>query len=107
MNTSFKRSVRPFSITLFILTVVTTLALYFFVLKGIAPHVFEQNMAAPFDRLLTVFILASAANAFGEFFFHRYMLHNPFPMLGRLYKQHTLHHGLTQIKLVGLHNETG
>src|SRR5687768_9699119 len=44
------------------------------------------------------FAAISLLNCFVEYVFHRYVLHRPaIPGLGRLYRQHTLHHALTRI----------
>src|SRR5690606_25599474 len=53
---------------------------------------------APGWKFGAVYVVSSLVLCFVEFFFHRYVLHQPaLPGLGRFYRQHTLHHGLTHI----------
>ncbi len=87
-----------FSLLLFIVTILATLAVLLGGLWLVAPGVWEQQLLAPWWKGLVVFGLISLLNCFVEFFFHRYVLHTPaVPFLRRLYRQHTLHHGLTRI----------
>ena len=87
-----------FSLPLFAFTVVATLAVLFAGLWWAAPSVWDTQLAAPLWKAVAVFLSLSMATCFMEFFFHRYVLHLPaIPGLGRLYRQHTLHHALTRI----------
>jgi hemolysin III len=87
-----------FSLPLFILTVLATLAGLLATLRLVAPNVWAAQFVAPAGKAVTAFLVVSLVNAFIEYFFHRYVLHVPaFPFLRRLYKQHTLHHALTRI----------
>src|SRR5690606_11205042 len=87
-----------FSLPLFVLTVVATLAGLLAALRLFAPSVWDQQFLAPIGKAIIAFLVISLVNAFMEYFFHRYVLHTPaIPFLRRLYKQHTLHHALTRI----------
>ncbi|HWL16326.1 MAG TPA: hemolysin III family protein [Opitutus sp.] len=87
-----------FSLPLFVLTVLATLAGLLAALKLFAPAVWTAQFLAPIGKGVIAFLVVSLVNAFIEYFFHRYVLHTPaIPFLRRLYKQHTLHHALTRI----------
>ncbi len=87
-----------FSLPLFTLTVLATLAGLFAALRLFAPEVWTAQLLAPAGKGAVAFVAISVVNAFIEYFFHRYVLHTPaIPFLRRLYKQHTLHHALTRI----------
>ncbi|HVW22795.1 MAG TPA: hemolysin III family protein [Opitutaceae bacterium] len=87
-----------FSLPLFFLTVFGTLGVLFAALRFIAPGAWEAQWLAPPWKWAAVFAAISLVNCFVEFFFHRYVLHQPaIPFLRYLYKQHTLHHALTRI----------
>lgn len=88
-----------FSLPLFTATVVGMLVVIMGVFWLLAPaDVWAAQWAAPWWALVATFLLVKLFNAFMEFFFHRYVLHKPVvPLLGRLYRQHTLHHSLTRI----------
>lgn len=87
-----------FSLPLFLITVLATLAGLFAMLWWFAPRVWEQQFLAPLWKAGFAFAAISLLNCFFEYFFHRYVLHTPaVPLLRRFYKQHTLHHALTRI----------
>lgn len=87
-----------FSVTLFAITVVLSVAGACGILALIAPGVWKAQLAAPGWSLAVVFLLAHGCAAFVEFVFHRYVLHAPLiPFLSYFYKQHTLHHALTRV----------
>lgn len=87
-----------FSLPLFVLTVLATLAGLLAALRLFAPGVWNAQFLAPVWKGAVVFLIISLVNAFMEYGFHRYVLHTPaIPLLRRLYKQHTLHHALTRI----------
>ncbi|MES2696044.1 MAG: hemolysin III family protein [Verrucomicrobiota bacterium] len=87
-----------FSLPLFFVTVALTIAGLCTILHFALPVAWQQQLIAPLWSFAAVFALVSLLNAFVEFFFHRYILHRPaIPGLGRLYRQHTLHHALTRI----------
>lgn len=87
-----------FSLPLFVLTVLTTLAGLFAALRLFAPDIWTAQFVAPAWMGLIAFLAISLVNAFMEYFFHRYVLHTPaISFLRRLYRQHTLHHALTRI----------
>ena len=87
-----------FSLPLFVLTVLATLAGLLAALRLFVPEVWAAQFLAPAWKGAVAFLAISLVNAFVEYFFHRYVLHTPaIPFLRRLYKQHTLHHALTRI----------
>jgi hemolysin III len=87
-----------FSLPLFVFTVLATFAGLLALLRFAAPAVWDAQFLAPTWKGAVAFLVLSLVNAFFEYFFHRYLLHTPaFPLLRRLYKQHTLHHALTRI----------
>src|ERR1041385_5484182 len=90
--------IEEFSLPLFVLTVLATLAGLLAALRLFAPGVWSEQFLAPAWKGAIAFLVVSLVNAFIEYFFHRYVLHTPaVPFLRRLYKQHTLHHALTRI----------
>jgi hemolysin III len=90
--------IEKFSLPLFALTVLVTLAVLLGGLWVLLPDVWAAQFLAPLWKGVIVFLLISLVSAFVEYFFHRYVLHMPaIPFLRRLYKQHTLHHALTRI----------
>ena len=87
-----------FSLPLFLFTVAVTVAGLGALLRFIAPATWELQWQASLWAFAVVFVVISLLNSLVEFFFHRYVLHRPaIPGLGRLYRQHTLHHALTRI----------
>lgn len=87
-----------FSLPLFALTVLGSLAGLLGALWLCAPRVWQAQLLAPLWAGVIAFAAISFVNCFVEYFFHRYVLHTPaIPLLRRLYKQHTLHHALTRI----------
>jgi hemolysin III len=87
-----------FSLPLFVLTVLATLAALMAALRLFVPGVWHQQFLAHWWQGLVAFLAIVLVNCFVEYFFHRYVLHTPaIPLLRRLYKQHTLHHALTRI----------
>ena len=87
-----------FSLPLFVLTVLTTLAGLMAALRLFTPGVWAAQFLAPVWKGVAAFLIISLANCFLEYFFHRYVLHTPaITFLRRLYRQHTLHHALTHI----------
>lgn len=88
----------PFSLPLFIFTVLATLAGLLVILRFAAPNLWVAQFTAPIWKGLIVFAGISLMNCFIEYFFHRYVLHKPaVPFLRRFYRLHTRHHGLTCI----------
>lgn len=97
-NSSTEAEHEEFSLSLFAVTVVGTLAFLFGALYLVAPSVLEAQWRASFGAAVAAFAAISLFNCFFEFFFHRYLLHTPaLPFVRRLYRQHTLHHALTHI----------
>ncbi|HLP44201.1 MAG TPA: hemolysin III family protein, partial [Candidatus Nanoarchaeia archaeon] len=65
-----------------------------------APHVWRAQIEASWVSVVLVFLACHAVNAFGEYIFHRYVLHaRLIPGLSMFYKSHTTHHGLTRVVL--------
>jgi hemolysin III len=89
---------RPFSLPLFITTVLGSLVVLLVALRFICPAAWEAQFLAPIWHGIAAFFLLSLVNCFIEYIFHRYVLHKPaIPLLRRFYRQHTLHHALTRI----------
>jgi hemolysin III len=87
-----------FSVSLFVITILSTLAGLYGIIALVAPGVWKAQLAASWGALLVTFLAVHLAAAFVEFVFHRYVLHAPLvPFLGYFYKQHTLHHALTRV----------
>lgn len=98
-----------FSIWLFVVTIITSLAILFCLLWLFTPTMLAAELRSGWKLLLLTFLGAHLLNAFVEFFFHRYVLHAPVvPIFAHFYKQHTLHHALTAVKLprTPVHGET-
>jgi len=105
-----KEQTKPFSVWLFVVTVIVTLTLYNLGVKFIAPDVWKGSQEAPMWKWLVVFVVATAGIAFVEHFFHRYWLHATFlgiKWFKRLHRQHTLHHRLTPVGLRSIKNGQG
>lgn len=87
-----------FSLGLFFVTVAVTLTALAAALRFLAPEWWGLQLSSPWWALVAVFLGVSLFNCFFEFFFHRYVLHrHVIPGLGRLCRQHTLHHALTRV----------
>jgi len=87
-----------FSVLLFLFTIAATLAALCIALAWLLPAVWQTQWTAGWPALLGVVLIAHLTCAFGEFFFHRYVLHVPaVGFLAYFYKQHTLHHALTRV----------
>jgi hemolysin III len=87
-----------FSLPLFVVTVLITLAALLAALRLFFPSVWIAQFISTPGKAVFAFLAISLVNAFVEYFFHRYVLHTPaIPFLRRLYRQHTLHHALTHI----------
>lgn len=97
-ESSVEANHEEFSLPLFVLTILATLAGLLAALRLFAPHVWTAQFLAPLWAGVVAFLVMSLVNCFMEYFFHRYVLHTPaVPFLRRLYRQHTLHHALTHI----------
>ena len=98
MNSSSEGGHEEFSLPLFAVTVLGTLAVLAGALWLAAPTVWAAQWSAPLWKGVVAFVLVSLANCFLEYFFHRYLLHtSALPLLRRLYRQHTRHHALTHV----------
>ena len=74
-----------FSLPVFVLTVLASLAGLLAALRLFAPEVWSAQFLAPAWKGGLAFLLISLFNAFMEYFFHRYVLHMPvIPFLRRL-----------------------
>lgn len=98
---------KPFSSVVFSVTIIATLLVFFVSVRIITPDLYERNLDSPLWKWIVVFLTSHLVYAFAEFFFHRYVLHRPFPYFTSLHKQHTLHHGLTRVKLLSIPNQMG
>ncbi len=97
-----------FSLPLFALTVLATLAGLLALLRLLAPEVWTAQFIAPLWKWGVTIFGISLVNCFIEYIFHRYVLHTPaITFMRRLYKQHTLHHALTHISRKRTHDGRG
>jgi hemolysin III len=88
----------PFSVALFLLTLLASEGILLALVKYGFPSVWGQQLASTFAKGVAAFLAISLVNCFVEYVFHRYVLHKPaVPFLRRFYRQHTLHHALTRI----------
>ena len=88
----------PFSVPLFIATIVASLAVLLGALRLLFPATWSAQFLSPLWKGAVAFLAISLVNCFIEYVFHRYVLHKPaVPYLRRFYRQHTLHHALTRI----------
>ncbi len=102
-TTQSRKIEKPFSPIFFLLIIVLTLSVFAGILKITFPNVWAIQFGAHWYEIIFVFIIAHFLASFVEFFFHRYFLHAyPFAFLRRFYRQHTLHHSLTSVRLVTL-----
>lgn len=92
-----KKQHKAFSPTLFVTINTLTAIGLFFLLALIAPGVWKVQLEASWGAIILLFLTFHLMNAFVEFFFHRYVLHKPFPGLRRFWKKHTRHHALTMV----------
>jgi hemolysin III len=90
---------REFSLPLFTLTVAAAFGGLVVLLGLVAPAaVWHAQVSARFWQYLVAFVAVKLLNCFIEYFFHRYLLHQPaLPLLSYFYRQHTKHHALTRI----------
>jgi hemolysin III len=87
-----------FSLPLFVVTVLTTLAVLFGALWQLAPRFWAEQFLAPLWHGAVVVAAVCLLNCFIEYFLHRYVLHSPaIPILRYFYQQHTLHHAITRV----------
>jgi len=88
----------PFSLPLFIATILGSLVVLLAALRYAFPRVWEAQFTASLGKGILAFLAVSLLNCFVEYIFHRYVLHKPaIPFLRKFYRQHTLHHALTRI----------
>lgn len=100
MSETHSHKEKPFSLLIFVITIGISVTCLLGALKLVAPEVWKVQIEASWVSILAVFLSMHLVNAFGEFFFHRYVLHAPLlPFLRYFYKRHTFHHGLTHVVL--------
>jgi hemolysin III len=88
----------PFSVPLFLTTLLLSEALLLSILRFGFPALWQEQTGSTLGRGFAAFLAISLVNCFIEYVFHRYVLHKPaVPFLRRFYRQHTLHHALTRI----------
>ncbi len=91
---------RKFSLPIFVIINTLSLAFLLTLLAFAAPDFWRTQLEAVWWAQLAAVCVAVFANAFVEFFFHRYVLHAPLvPFLSYFYRQHTLHHALTRVRM--------
>ena len=98
---------KPFSASLFLITILLSVSVYLSTLALVAPSVWKVQLSAGWVSFTLTFLACHLFNAMFEFFFHRYVLHCPLiPGLYRFYKSHTKHHRLTSViwRRVGVNN---
>lgn len=106
LTTRERKASNPFSLSLFFLTITTTLAVFFVPLAIYLPSFWQRQISFPIWKYAIVFLCAHFLACFVEFFFHRYFLHScKFRFLKRFYTQHTLHHALTSVRAVSRDGE--
>ncbi len=89
---------KPFSVSIFVITIIISIAVYLGMLAVIAPKIWQVQIQASWQSLFVTFIICHLVNTFAEHLFHRYVLHTPLiPGCSYFYKSHTKHHGLTNI----------
>ena len=93
-----ERSPAPFLIfTLYVLA--HLLAFYIFV-RVISPNIWNSQIHAGVTVIIATFIVCHFMFAFGEYLFHRYILHIlTYEAMGVFYRKHLQHHALTPIQL--------
>ncbi len=89
---------KPFSVSIFIITILTSLVVSLATVALVSPTVFKaQSQASLLIHILT-FLGCHLFNGLFEHPFHRYVLHSPMiPGLSTFWKSHTRHHALTHI----------
>jgi len=104
-GTTHTHKTEQFSLSLFLFTVAVSIVVLGAGLRYIAPAAWDLQWHKPVWAFLVAFTSISLLNCFVEYFFHRYVLHRPAILgLGRMYRQHTLHHALTRIVRKPAHN---
>lgn len=106
MSKHHEGKTKPFSLLFFVSVIALTLTVLFSLLWLIAPQIWKVQTSASITLLFFVILAVHLLNSFVEFFFHRYVLHAPVvPFLSYFYKQHTLHHSLTRVRLKNISRE--
>ena len=98
---SYDRQTEHFSLPLFFVVNVGTLAVLFAGFKILFPALWMAQIATPLWLMAATFIGAHLVNAFVEYFFHRYVLHaKVIPFFAHFYDTHNTHHNLTDVTQV-------
>ncbi len=94
---------KRFSMPRFLVILVLSLVGYISVAALLVPAIWRVQPTLNFWMMVGgIFFAMLVMNLFVEFFFHRYVLHMPLvPFLSHFHKQHTLHHALTSVRVVG------
>jgi hemolysin III len=96
---SYEQPIKHFSLTLFLIYNLTTLAIIFGGIKLLFPVVWQEQLATSLWIISVTFVVCHFVNAFIEYFFHRYVLHaKVFPFFTHFYDAHNLHHNLTKVE---------
>jgi hemolysin III len=107
-NSTQTGKTKPFSVSIFIITIALSVSVYLGFLAVVFPQVWAIQLEASLTSLVVTFLICHLFNAFAEHLFHRYILHVPcIPGLSYFYKSHTRHHALTRIvykKTAGIEN---
>jgi hemolysin III len=90
---------KHFSVSLFIIIIISSVSGYFVLLALVAPSVWERQFTASFTSHLITFLACHFCYGIFEHPFHRYVLHSPLiPGLYSFYVSHShIHHERTDI----------
>lgn len=98
IDMSTDNKIEKFELITFVYQNALEILVFFAFIKIMFPVVWEAQISASWQLLLTTFLVTHLFMAFVEFFFHRYALHtNAIPLFSHFHKQHNLHHGLTAV----------
>jgi hypothetical protein len=87
------------SFVLFSLFVAAHLLLFLIALRYVTPRIWDRELATGTFAILTTFFASHLIFCFGEFLFHRYMLHTViFQHLRFFATKHRTHHSITRIE---------
>ncbi len=93
------RAATPFAPLLFAAFVTVQLLAWLSAIRYLFRPAWEQQLAAGPVAAGATFVVGGLAMCFGEYFFHRYVLHiESVPLLGHMCSSHRAHHKLTSIQ---------
>lgn len=96
---SYEQPIKHFSLSFFIICNLATLVFIFGGIKVLFPTLWQAQLSAPRLLILLTVVSCHLANAFIEYFFHRYVLHaKVFLFFGHFYDAHNKHHDLTHVE---------